>query len=193
MSLDKRESLKYRQSHGRISTAPCGRITLLDVSVSPSLQLFLIRIGFPATVSRIMDIARFESRNLGHNFIGSEHVLCALVRLPDSRLCQLFAQRDADIEKIRSGVVSVDTLGSHQRSHKFRPMTPRLKRILPIAESEAARLRHLTVPQSLLLGIIIEGGGIAVRVLRSLKFDIGKMRQNLETPNTALEPTATAP
>jgi ATP-dependent Clp protease ATP-binding subunit ClpC len=130
-----------------------------------------------------MDIARFESRNLGHNFIGSEHILCALVRLPDSRLRQLFVERDADIEKVRSGVVSVDTLGPHQHSQKFWPLTPRLKRILPIAESEAARLRHLTVPQSLLLGIIIEGRGVAVSVLKSLKFDIGKTRQYLETPN----------
>lgn len=151
--------------------------------MSPTLQLFLVRIGFPATVSRIMDIACFESRNLGHNFIGSEHILCALVRLPDSRLRRLFAERDADIENVRDGVVSVDTLGPHQHSHKLRPLTPRLKRILPIAKSEAARLRHLTVPQSLLLGIIIEGHGVAVSVLRSLKFDIGEIRQYLEAPN----------
>jgi len=157
--------------------------------MSSGLQLFLIRIGFPATVSRVMDIARFESRNLGHNFIGSEHVLCALVRLPDSRLRQLFAQRDASIEKVRSGVVREEMVeGTHQHSYKFRPMTPRLKQIVHIAESEAARLRHLTLPQSLLLGIVIEGRGVASHVLGSLQFDIEKIRQYLETPNTALEP-----
>ena len=161
--------------------------------MSPSLQMFLIRIGFPATVSRILDIARFESRNLGHNFIGSEHVLCALVRLPDSRLRQLFAQQDVGVEKIRSGVVGYDTIGPHRHSSRFRPMTPRLERILPIAESEAARLRHITVPQSLLLGILIEGHGVAVMVLRSLKFDIKKMQQYLETPNNSLQATAAAP
>ncbi|MDR3456568.1 MAG: Clp protease N-terminal domain-containing protein [Verrucomicrobiae bacterium] len=149
--------------------------------MSPKLQLLLIRLGFPATVSRVMDIAAFESRNLGHNFVGSEHVLCALVRLPDSRLHQLFSQLGADSGKIRSGVASVDTIGPHQHSVRFRPMTPRLKRILTIAESEAARLRHLTVPQSLLLGIIIEDHGVAVHVLRSLKYDLGKIQQYLVT------------
>jgi ATP-dependent Clp protease ATP-binding subunit ClpC len=160
----------------------------------PSLHLLLFRIGFPATQSRILDIARFESRNLGHNFIGSEHVLCALVRVPDSRLRQLFAQRDASIEKVRGDVVREEMVeGTHQHSYKFRPMTPRLKQILQISESESARLRHLTVPQSLLLGIAIEGRGLASNVLRSLGFDIEKIRRYLETPNNALEPTATVP
>jgi ATP-dependent Clp protease ATP-binding subunit ClpC len=156
------------------------------------LALFLIRAGFPATVKQVLSIASFESRNLGHNFIGSEHVLCALVRLPDARLQGLLAHRYADIEQIRRGVVDVDTLGPHQHSRAFRPMTPRLKRILPMAESERARLKHLTVPQSLLLGLLIEGGGVGVRVLKAQNFDLGKMRHDLETPNQALHATAAA-
>jgi len=79
------------------------------VNMPPGLVIFLIRVGFPATVKQLLSIACFESRNLGHNFIGSEHVLCALVRLPDARLRQILAQRDADIERIRRGVVDVDT------------------------------------------------------------------------------------
>jgi ATP-dependent Clp protease ATP-binding subunit ClpC len=134
-----------------------------------------------------MDIAYFESRNLGHNYIGSEHVLCAVARLPDSRCRQIFAQRGTGVEKIRSEVVSVCTLGPHQRSYKLRPMTPRLKQIILIAESKAAALRHLTIPQSLLLGIIIEGNGIAANVLRSLYFDLEKIQQYLEMINTPLE------
>jgi hypothetical protein len=58
-------------------------------------------------------------------------------------------------------------------------MTPRLKNILAIADSEAARAKHLTVPQSLLLGIVIEGRGVAARVLKSLDFDLTLLRENL--------------
>jgi len=160
------------------------------VNMPPGLVIFLIRVGFPATVKQLLSIACFESRNLGHNFIGSEHVLCALVRLPDARLRQILAQQDADIERIRRGVVDVDTVGPHQRSRAFRPMTPRLRRILPLAESERARLSNLTVPQSLLLGILIEGGGVGVRVLKTLNFDVGQMRHDLERPNETLHATA---
>src|SRR5512133_2031149 len=149
----------------------------------PRLALLPNHLGLPATVNQVMSVACFESRNLGHNFIGSEHVLCALVRFSDRKLRQLFEQRDASIERVRSGVVSEDTLGPHQHSGKFRPMTPRLRRILPIAESARARLQHLTVPQSLLLGVLVEGQGVATRVLRSLKYDLGQLRRDLEAPN----------
>lgn len=163
------------------------------VNMPPGLALFLIRAGFAPTVKQVLSIASLESRNLGHNLVGSEHVLCAQVRVPDSRLRQILAQRDMDIERIRSGVVDVDTLGPHQHSGAFRPMTPRLKRILPMAESERARLAHLSVPQSLLLGILIEGQGVAVRVLKAQKFDLGQMRHDLETPNPAPHETTPTP
>ena len=126
-----------------------------------------------------------ESRRnwrLGHNFIGSEHVLCALVGLPDLRLCQLFAQRDADVQRVRDGVISIATLGPNHDSHQIRPWTPRLQRIIPIAEAEADRFKHLTLPQSLLLGIVIEGQGVAVRVLESLRFDLVQLKESLLTP-----------
>ena len=143
----------------------------------PRLLLFLLRVGFPITCSSVLRIASFESRNLGHNFIGTEHVLCALVRLPDSRLRELFAQRGIGIDAVRSGVTDVDGLGPHHYVPKA--LTPRLKKILAIAESEAARAKHLSVPQSLLLGIVIEGGGVATRVLKSLGFDLTRLRERL--------------
>src|SRR5882724_8297616 len=73
-----------------------------EIVMPPRLLLFLISAGLSATADRVLAIARFESRNLGHNFVGTEHVLCALARLPDSRLRQLFAQRGSTIENVRS-------------------------------------------------------------------------------------------
>jgi len=143
----------------------------------PRLLLLLLRVGLPVTCNRVLRIASFESRNMGHPFIGTEHVLCALVRLPDSRLRQLFAQRGIGIETVRCGVTDVDGLGPHHYSPRV--MTPRLKKVLAIADSEAARAKHLTVPQSLLLGIVIEGRGVATRVLKSLDFDLTLLRENL--------------
>ncbi len=159
----------------------------------PRLLLFLFRAGFSITVGRVLSIACFESRNLGHNFIGSEHALCALVRIPDSRISQLWAQQGIILETIRDGVVEVDELGPNRGSRRFRPMTPRLKRILPIAESNATRHAHLTIPQSLLLGILIEGQGVAVRVLKQLKCNVTQMRYDLETPKKTLQATAATP
>lgn len=161
--------------------------------MSPRFLLFLIRAGLPATRNRILKIANFESRNLGHNFVGSEHVLCALVRLPDPQISRIFSERGIGINEVRSQVVNEDTIGPHQNSSRPRPMTPRLKEIFKIAESEAAQSKHLTVAQSLLLAILIEGRGVGWRVLRSLGFDLRQLRENmLELPKHAPQRSATA-
>lgn len=150
--------------------------------MSPQPQFILMRDGQSVSSDSVIDVARVESRILSHNFVGSEHVLCALVGLPDSKLRQLFVQRDTDVERVRDRVISIDTLGSNHEPHLARPMTPRLKQIISIAEVEAARFSHLTLPQSLLLGILIEGQGVAVRVLNLLEFDLGQMKDYLVKP-----------
>jgi hypothetical protein len=93
-----------------------------------------------------------------------------------------------EIERIRNGVISVDSVGISGRVVKFRPMTPRLKSILKIAASERSRLKHLTVSQSLLLGIVIEGGGVAPRVLKKLNYNLEAMKRELEAPNQSPGP-----
>jgi len=153
-----------------------------------NLAFVLIRVGFPATVNRIVSIAGAESMRLGHNYIGSEHLLCALARLPNSPLGFHSTLHDTEIERIRNGVISVDSVGMSGRIVKIRPITPRLKSILKIAASERSRLKHLTVSQSLLLGIVIEGGGVAPRVLKKLNYDLEAMKRVLEAPNQSPEP-----
>jgi hypothetical protein len=153
------------------------------------MLLLLIGAGLRPTADRILHIARFESRNLGHNFAGTEHVLCALARLPDSRLRQLFAKRGVTIENIRSAVIGEDTLGRHRHSRAFRPLTPRLRQVLMIADGLAHQAKHLSIPQRLFVAIITEGWGVAVRVLRNLHFDLSQLRQAF--PETAIEPKVT--
>jgi len=154
------------------------------------LALLLIRVGFRPTVKQVMSIAGGESKIFRHNFIGSEHLLCALFSLPNSPLGFHPTLQAKEIKSVRRGVVRVDRLGPKGRIVGFRAMTPRLKKILTIAESERLRLKYLTIPQSLLLGILIEGRGVAVRVLKRLKYDNEQMRKELETPNKLSDPTS---
>jgi hypothetical protein len=165
------------------------RSALGKIDMPPRLLLFLMGAGLPATPARVLGIARFESRNLGHNFVGTEHVLCALARVPDSRLRQLFAQRRVTVETVRNGVVDQGTLGPHQHSRAFRPLTPRLRRVLMVAEGLAPQAKHLSVPQCLFVAIITEGWGVAARVLQSLGYDLAQLRETF--PETAIEPRVT--
>ncbi|HWB04878.1 MAG TPA: Clp protease N-terminal domain-containing protein [Verrucomicrobiales bacterium] len=159
------------------------------------LALLLNRIGLPVTVSRIMSIASFEAKNMGCNFIGTEHVLCALTHVPDRRLGELFRRRNVTTERVRSEVLNLNGQGEYQQMHGIPlPMTPRARESLTIAESERARLGHLTVPQSLLLGILINGEGLALIVSQwKLELDPEQLRRDLETPDKVLLATGSPP
>jgi len=147
------------------------------MSVPPNLLLLLIRLGLRATNERVLHIASFESRSLRHNFIGTEHALCALAQLPDSRLHEFFMRRGADICTIRHGVTDIDGLGPADQRRKPRILTPRLKKVIAIAANQAHQANHLTVPQSLFVAMVTEGQGVAIRVLKTLGFDLEQLQQ----------------
>ncbi len=153
-------------------------------TMPPSLLLLLIRLGLPATNKRMLHIASFESWSLRHNFIGTEHALCALARLPDSRLHESLMRCSADIGTIRQGVIDVDGLGPPEQHRRPCILTPRLKKVVAIAADQAPQAKHLTSPQSLFVAIVTEGQGVAMRVLKSLGFDPEQLQQ--EWPETAI-------
>src|SRR5262245_21391819 len=104
----------------------------------PNLLLLLIRAGLPITNERVLQIGGAESRRLRHNFIGTEHVLCALARIPDLRVGQFFAERGAGIHNIRAGVVNAVGLGPPGSPPPWRVLTPRLKKVVAIAADQAS-------------------------------------------------------
>lgn len=143
----------------------------------PRLLLLLIRTGLPVTQERLMKIASLESRSMRHNFIGTEHALCALARLRDSRLHEFFMQGSIGIDDLRRGVIEVSGLGPTGQSRLPSILTPRLKKVIAIAAEQAPQAKHLTVPQSLFAAIITEGQGVAMRVLKALGYDREQLLQ----------------
>ncbi len=60
------------------------------------------------------------------------------------------------------------------------PLTPRAKRILQLAWDEARQLGHNYIgPEHLPLGIIREGDGVAIKVLKNLKIDVASIRETV--------------
>jgi len=84
------------------------------------------------------------------------------------------------------------------------PYTPRVKKVLALAQKEAKALNHTYVgTEHILLGLLREGDGVAARVLKNLDVDIEQTRQEILKeldPNfpgtfedTALSPSNTPP
>ncbi|MBI4432854.1 MAG: ATP-dependent Clp protease ATP-binding subunit [Candidatus Omnitrophica bacterium] len=92
----------------------------------------LVQVG-PATVvsgdlpftpkaKKVMELAMEEARTLGHNYIGTEHLLLGLIREGEGVASQVFMNMGLDLEKVREEVIKL--LGSTTPGSQFGPSTP---------------------------------------------------------------------
>ena len=72
-------------------------------------SLFLGQIPFTPRAKKVLELAVTEARNLGHNYIGTEHLLLGLIREGEGVAAQILTNLGADLEKVREEVV--DLLG----------------------------------------------------------------------------------
>jgi hypothetical protein len=125
--------------------------------------------AFSPSALQTLEFARLEAPRLQHNFIGTEHVLLGLLALEDSRIPNVLTklginrvQLKKQIEDCVSNFKSTGTSGAL-------PYTPRVKKSLHLAAGEAKRANQTSIaPEHILLGLLLEGDGVAARVLKNL-------------------------
>lgn len=122
---------------------------------------------FTDDAKAVLGMAQKEAEASGHSYIGSEHILLALLRQtgPGQNVLDGLGIDEAEV---RDAVKHV--LGRSERiaMHDLIPTT-RVKKIIELAFTEAMRMRSTTVNSAhLLAGLALEGGSIAVQVLNDL-------------------------
>jgi ATP-dependent Clp protease ATP-binding subunit ClpC len=110
-----------------------------------------------------------EAPRLHHDFIGTEHVLLGMLSLENGVLPGLLKRMGVDRQDIRSQIEKwFDILPAGKISGRL-PYTPRVKKALSLAAREAKACHSPTVgPEHIFLGLLLEGDGIAGRVLKNL-------------------------
>ena len=97
-----------------------------------------------------------------------------------------------DLETVRMEVEKQVGTGPDQKMIGNIPYTPRVKKVIALAQKEAKNLNHTYVgTEHLLLGLLREGDGVAAKVLRALDVDIEEARQRVLKeldPNFAAQP-----
>lgn len=138
---------------------------------------------FTERAQKAMMLAQEESRALGHNLVGTEHLLLGLIREGEGVAARALARMNVNLEDVRKQIV--DLVGEGQAksinvSSQVVPITPRVKRVLELAMAAAAQLGHRYVgTEHLLLGLIREGEGVAARVLQNMGVDLEKATQEI--------------
>ncbi|NQS88783.1 AAA family ATPase, partial [Patescibacteria group bacterium] len=70
-------------------------------------SLFLGQIPFTPRAKKVLELAVTEARDLGHNYIGTEHLLLGLIREGEGVAAQILTSLGADLDKVREEVVSL--------------------------------------------------------------------------------------
>ncbi len=120
--------------------------------------------------------AREEALDLGHSYLGSEHILLALIREEDIPTLVL-SRFGLTAEKIRKAIMGQINRGSHTGEILF---APDAKRVIEFAVEEARILHHQFVgPEHLLIGIVREKTGLGGRILRGFGLDEYSVRREV--------------
>lgn len=131
---------------------------------------------FTEEARRIVVLAQEESRTRGHDYIGSEHLLCALVAWDSGPVAQAFASVDVDKEKFTAAVDEIVGRSAGQASGHI-PFTPEAKKALELALREALQAGDDSIrPQHLLLGLLTVNDKVVRRLLRAVTVDMDRLR-----------------
>jgi ATP-dependent Clp protease ATP-binding subunit ClpC len=130
---------------------------------------------FTERVRKVLSLAQEEAQRLQHPYIGTEHLLLGLVREEEGVAAKVLSNLGVELNKVRSAVEFMIGRGDRIVLGEI-GLTPRAKNVLALAAVEARRLNHDAIGTGhLLLGLVREGEGIAVRVLPSLGVSLEKV------------------
>jgi len=133
---------------------------------------------FTERAQKVLALAQEEAVRLGHNNIGTEHILLGLIREGDGIAAKALVALNLGLEKIQDEVESLIGRGQEQPTNIA--YTPRAKKVIELSMDEARKLGHTYVgTEHILLGLIREGEGVAARVLNNLGVSLNKARQQV--------------
>ncbi|AQS54502.1 MAG: ATP-dependent protease ATP-binding subunit ClpC [Novibacillus thermophilus] len=133
---------------------------------------------FTERAQKVLALSQEEAARLGHNNIGTEHILLGLVREGEGIAAKALIGLGLNLEKIQNEVEAL--IGRGQEQLGTPAYTPRAKKVIELSMDEARKLGHTYVgTEHILLGLIREGEGVAARVLNNLGVSLNKARQQV--------------
>lgn len=129
---------------------------------------------FTNKAKKVIEIANDISVELGHNYIGTEHILYGLVKEGEGIAAKVLNNKGITDEKVKVKIEEI--LGIGRDIKETLGFTPRTKRVLENAFLEAKRIGYNYIgTEHLLLAIMKEGDCVAVRIITELNVEISKI------------------
>ena len=149
--------------------------------------------GFTEKSNKAMNLAVEKAQEMGHSYIGSEHVLYGLLAEGSGVAYHVLNKLGVHADKYEA--LMQEKLGTGANTAELGPQsfTPRTKRILQMAKLAASKLSSRYVgTEHLLIAIIEDGESFAVRFLQMLGVDSQRIVQGLSAAISETRPAEKA-
>jgi hypothetical protein len=122
--------------------------------------------------------AREEALEMGHNYVGTEHLLLGVLVDPAAISVRVLAELGIPVDRLHQAVVEAAAPRPPNGAvASDLPFTPRARRVLDLTRGESLRLGHNYIgTEHLLLALVAEQDGIGGRVLREHGVDADRAR-----------------
>ena len=122
---------------------------------------------FTQRARRVLSLAHEEAERLHHNYIGTEHLLLGLIREEGGVAGRVLRELGLDPARVKETVERLTGVGRHAGGKI--ELAPSTEQVLQLAIEEARRMGHHYIgTEHLLLGLVRQGEGVAIDVLRRL-------------------------
>jgi len=134
---------------------------------------------FTDRARRVVVLAQHEARTLGHDYIGTEHILLGLIDEGQGIATTALTSMGISLEDMRQAVQDTIGRGAQPPESRHIPFTPQAKKVLELSLRESMQLGHEYIgTEHILLALIREGGG-AARLLAGAGVDLDRARQQV--------------
>ena len=134
---------------------------------------------FTGRAQNALNLSLQAAAELGHTYVGSEHLILGLLSEPACIAAKLLNARGAEVSKFRAAVVELSGAGARSRVSPA-DMTPRVRKIIQDSAAEAGRAGQAYVgTEHLLLAILDEPDCVAVRLLEGMGVSPEELRRDV--------------
>ena len=133
---------------------------------------------FTQKAAQALSLAKECSIALGHNYIGTEHILWGLTKEGSGIAASVLMTNGINDQKVMESILNL--IGKGEPGQIAVGYTPRTKRVLELSYAETRRMgQNYIGTEHILMGILREGESIAVRIIMNLGVDINKLYDNI--------------
>jgi ATP-dependent Clp protease ATP-binding subunit ClpC len=135
---------------------------------------------FSEGAAQVFVTAQDEARSLGHPYVGTEHLLLAIIKVDNEQTTRILRNYSITYERISREVTSMVGTNVHQSVVGAPQMTPRARRVIELANDESKMLGQDKIDvEHIMLGIVREGEGIAAHILKQMGVNLSQLRREI--------------